>query len=96
MAIPYRVRLTLCPIDVISHIMSRGLLTLVIGLATFFKMPPCVHSLIDFKNPDTPFRSPTQTKSWFRPKGWFTEREEVIAVSRILRDDPTKVTYVRL
>ena len=21
-------------------------------------------------------RSPTQTKYWFRPKGWFTEREE--------------------
>ncbi|KAJ6619307.1 allantoate permease [Mycena sp. CBHHK59/15] len=35
-------------------------------------------------------RSPTQTKTWFRPNGWFTEREEVIAVSRILRDDPTK------
>ncbi|KAJ7098336.1 allantoate permease [Mycena epipterygia] len=52
----------------------EGLFTLVIGLATFFRMPP----------------SPTQTKTWFRPKGWFTEREEVIAVSRILRDDPTK------
>ncbi|GLB39067.1 putative transporter [Lyophyllum shimeji] len=34
--------------------------------------------------------SPTQTKTWFRPKGWFTEREETIAVSRILRDDRTK------
>jgi hypothetical protein len=21
-------------------------------------------------------RSPTQTKCWYRPKGWFTEREE--------------------
>ncbi|KAI0031315.1 allantoate permease [Vararia minispora EC-137] len=52
----------------------EGLITLVIGIATFFMMPP----------------SPTQTKSWFRPNGWFTEREEVIAVSRILRDDPTK------
>lgn len=34
--------------------------------------------------------SPTQTKAWFRPKGWFTEQEEVIAVNRVLRDDPTK------
>ncbi|KAG6840435.1 hypothetical protein C0991_006747 [Blastosporella zonata] len=34
--------------------------------------------------------SPTQTKTWFRPKGWFTEREEIIAVNRVLRDDPSK------
>lgn len=55
--------------------LSRGLLTLVIGIATFFMMVP----------------SQTQTKAWFRPKGWFNEREEVIATTRILRDDPTKV-----
>ncbi|KAE9396448.1 MFS general substrate transporter [Gymnopus androsaceus JB14] len=52
----------------------RGLLTLVIGVATFFRMPP----------------SPTQTRTWYRPKGWFTEREEIIIVNRVLRDDPTK------
>ncbi|EMD33330.1 hypothetical protein CERSUDRAFT_160226 [Gelatoporia subvermispora B] len=52
----------------------EGLLTFVIGLATFFMMPP----------------SPTQTRTWFRPNGWFTEREETIVVSRVLRDDPTK------
>ncbi|KAF8588151.1 allantoate permease [Ramaria rubella] len=52
----------------------EGLITLLIGIATFFRMPP----------------SPTQTKAWYRPKGWFTEREEVILVSRILRDDPSK------
>ncbi|KAF8493574.1 allantoate permease [Gautieria morchelliformis] len=51
-----------------------GLITLLIGISTFFRMPP----------------SPTQTKAWFRPKGWFTEREETILVNRILRDDPTK------
>ncbi|KIJ27074.1 hypothetical protein M422DRAFT_271761 [Sphaerobolus stellatus SS14] len=52
----------------------EGLLTLTLGVATFFMMPA----------------SPTQTKTWFRPKGWFTEREEVIMVNRVLRDDPTK------
>ncbi|KAH7910951.1 major facilitator superfamily domain-containing protein [Hygrophoropsis aurantiaca] len=52
----------------------EGGLTLIIGLVTFFRMPP----------------SPTQTKAWFRPKGWFTEREETIIVNRVLRDDPTK------
>jgi hypothetical protein len=54
---------------------NRGILTLLIGVATFFKMPP----------------SPTQTKTWFRPKGWFSDREEIICVNRILRDDPSKV-----
>ncbi|KIM42177.1 hypothetical protein M413DRAFT_18580 [Hebeloma cylindrosporum] len=52
----------------------EGILTLLIGITTFFRMPP----------------SPTQTKAWYRKKGWFTEREETIATTRILRDDPTK------
>ncbi|PSR70856.1 hypothetical protein PHLCEN_2v13297 [Hermanssonia centrifuga] len=52
----------------------EGLLTFVIGFATFFMMPP----------------SPTQTRSWFRPNGWFNEREETIIVNRVLRDDPSK------
>ncbi|KAI0064887.1 allantoate permease [Artomyces pyxidatus] len=52
----------------------EGLITLAIGIATFFRMPP----------------SPTQTKTSFRPKGWFTKREETIIVSCVLRDDPTK------
>ncbi|KAL2883493.1 hypothetical protein SGCOL_001176 [Colletotrichum sp. CLE4] len=34
--------------------------------------------------------SPTQTKAWWRPKGWFNEQEEKILVNRILRDDPSK------
>ena len=36
----------------------EGGLTLLIGLASFYMMPP----------------SPTQTRAWYRPKGWFTER----------------------
>jgi len=54
----------------------EGILTAVVGIASFFMLPP----------------GPTQTKAWFRPKGWFTEREEVIMVNRILRDDPNKST----
>jgi hypothetical protein len=53
----------------------EGIITLLIGITTFFRMPP----------------SPTQTKTWYRKAGWFTEREETIATTRILRDDPTKV-----
>ncbi|EPQ53585.1 MFS general substrate transporter [Gloeophyllum trabeum ATCC 11539] len=52
----------------------EGLITLIIGVLTFFMMPP----------------SPTQTKTWYRPNGWFNEREETICVTRVLRDDPTK------
>ncbi|KII91266.1 hypothetical protein PLICRDRAFT_173144 [Plicaturopsis crispa FD-325 SS-3] len=52
----------------------EGLITLIIGLFTFVQMPP----------------SPTNTRAWYRPNGWFSEREETILVSRILRDDPTK------
>ncbi|KAJ7157110.1 major facilitator superfamily domain-containing protein [Mycena filopes] len=53
----------------------EGLLTLSVGLGSIILMPP----------------GPTQTKNkYFRPKGWFTDREEVIMVNRVLRDDPTK------
>ncbi|KAH8807508.1 major facilitator superfamily domain-containing protein [Xylogone sp. PMI_703] len=52
----------------------EGVFTLVIGIWSIFMMTP----------------SPTQTKAWWRPKGWFTEREEKILVNRILRDDPSK------
>jgi hypothetical protein len=34
--------------------------------------------------------SAVQTKAWFRPKGWFTDREVAIVVNRVLRDDPSK------
>ncbi|RPA85531.1 MFS general substrate transporter [Ascobolus immersus RN42] len=53
----------------------EGGLTACIGIISYFYLPP----------------SPTQTASWFRGKdGWFSEREEVIMVTRILRDDPSK------
>jgi hypothetical protein len=34
--------------------------------------------------------SAVQTKAWYRPKGWFTDRELTIVVNRVLRDDPSK------
>ncbi|KAF5630339.1 tartrate transporter [Fusarium sp. NRRL 52700] len=53
----------------------EGTLTFIIGVVSWFYLPP----------------GPTQTASWFRGKdGWFTEREEVIMVNRVLRDDPGK------
>lgn len=52
----------------------EGLFTLLIGLAAFYLMVP----------------SAVQTKNRFRPKGWFTDREEKIVVNRVLRDEPTK------
>ncbi|KAI0483930.1 major facilitator superfamily domain-containing protein [Xylariaceae sp. FL0804] len=53
----------------------EGILTGVIGIVTWFYLPP----------------SPTQTRSKFRGQdGWFTEHQEKIMVNRILRDDPGK------
>ena len=52
----------------------EGLFTLAVGVWSWFMMAA----------------SPTQTKSWYRPKGWFTEKEEKMMVNRILRDDPSK------
>lgn len=52
----------------------EGLITLIIGVASFFMMPA----------------SAVQTKTWYRPKGWFTDREVSIVVNRVLRDDPSK------
>lgn len=56
----------------------EGALTFLIGFWALFYLPP----------------GPTETHKslWgrIRHKGWFTEREEVIMVNRVLRDDPTK------
>jgi predicted MFS family arabinose efflux permease len=60
----------------------EGILTGIIGAISWLYLPP----------------SPTQTKRHgikgaLRPKeGWFTEREEIIMVNRVLRDDPGKAT----
>ncbi|KAH8590990.1 major facilitator superfamily domain-containing protein [Bisporella sp. PMI_857] len=54
--------------------MLEGALTLLIGITSFFLMPA----------------SAVQTKTWFRPNGWFTDRELSIVVNRVLRDDPSK------
>ncbi|PWY89883.1 MFS general substrate transporter [Aspergillus heteromorphus CBS 117.55] len=51
-----------------------GLLTFVIGLISVFYLPS----------------SPTNTKSVLCPRPWYTEREEVIMINRLLRDDPSK------
>ncbi|KAK2623823.1 hypothetical protein QTJ16_007004 [Diplocarpon rosae] len=52
----------------------EGLITFIVGVTSFFMMPA----------------SAVQTKTWFRPDGWFTDREVKIVVNRILRDDPSK------
>ncbi len=52
----------------------EGIIMFIVGVWAWFTMVP----------------SPTQTKSWWNKKGWFTEREETIMTSRILRDDPSK------
>lgn len=54
--------------------MIEGILTFSIGLWAFFYLPA----------------GPTETAGGIRGKGWFKEREEVIIVNKVLRDDPTK------
>ncbi|KAL2801798.1 major facilitator superfamily domain-containing protein [Aspergillus granulosus] len=51
-----------------------GLLTFVIGLFALFYLP----------------KSPTHTKSVLFPRSWYSEREEIIMINRLLRDDPSK------
>ncbi|KAJ1715911.1 MFS transporter [Aspergillus flavus] len=52
----------------------EALISIVIGFLSFLFLIP----------------GPTQTATWWNPKGYFTEREEKIIVNRVLRDDPSK------
>lgn len=52
----------------------EALISLIIGVLSFLFLIP----------------GPTQTATWWNPKGYFTEREEKIIVNRVLRDDPSK------
>lgn len=52
----------------------EGLITLIVGLVGFLRMPA----------------SAVQTKRFLSPNGWYTDREEKIMVNRIVRDDPSK------
>lgn len=52
----------------------EALISLVIGFLSFLFLVP----------------GPTQTQTWWNPKGYFSEREEKIIVNRVLRDDPSK------
>ncbi|SMR60747.1 unnamed protein product [Zymoseptoria tritici ST99CH_1A5] len=54
--------------------MIEALISFAIGLLSFLFLVP----------------GATQTKTWFAPLGYFTEREEKIIVNKILRDDPSK------
>jgi hypothetical protein len=53
----------------------EGVITLAAGLVSFFRMPASI----------------VQTKTWFRKSGWWkSDRQQSIAVNRVLRDDPSK------
>ncbi len=53
----------------------EAIATLIVGILSWGMMPA----------------GPCQTKGWLRGKdGWFSEREELILVNRLLRDDPSK------
>ena len=52
----------------------EGICTFLIGISGFYLMVPSV----------------VQTRNKLHPKGWFTRREELVSVNRVLRDDPSK------
>ncbi|KAF9182745.1 hypothetical protein BGZ51_008731 [Haplosporangium sp. Z 767] len=52
----------------------EGLGTVVVGILSFFILPG----------------GPTMTKGGFRFNGYLTDRQEQIAITRLIRDDPTK------
>ncbi|KAL2276171.1 hypothetical protein FJTKL_01333 [Diaporthe vaccinii] len=52
----------------------EGAFTFLVGVGSFFLVP----------------QSPARTKSWWNPKGYFSEKEEKIIVNSVIRDDPQK------
>ncbi|KAJ0168106.1 putative transporter [Colletotrichum tanaceti] len=55
-------------------LLLEGILTCVLAVLAFFWLP----------------QSPTNTKTPIWRKSWYTEKQEVIMINRILRDDPAK------
>ena len=87
--------MTLRVVDIVAPILAFGILRMrglhgLAGWRWLFLIEGCITLAIGVWTWSAMAPSPTQTKAWFRPKGWFTEREEVIMVNRILRDDPSK------
>ena len=68
--------------DASIRYLIEGLMSVVVGLITFFVMPASItetHKILRGKIP------------WLHGKtGWFTPHEEAILVNRLLRDDPSK------
>ncbi|EGY16253.1 allantoate permease [Verticillium dahliae VdLs.17] len=61
--------------DRLPSFLLEAIFTIIVGIFAWGLMPP----------------GPCQTANWFRgQKGWFSEREELILVNRLLRDDPSK------
>lgn len=54
----------------------EGLFSLLIGVLAFFLMSP----------------SPSQTRAWYRPHGWYSPHEEKVIINHVLRDEPAKGT----
>ncbi|TGJ84552.1 hypothetical protein E0Z10_g4199 [Xylaria hypoxylon] len=82
---------TLSATGVITSLLAFALLRLrgVLGWAGWrwlFLIEGIITSCSFFMMP----ASAVQTKTWFRPNGWFTDREVAIVVNRVLRDDPSK------
>ncbi|KAK4448891.1 major facilitator superfamily domain-containing protein [Podospora aff. communis PSN243] len=96
--LPFRLALFWCSLrltDILAPIFAFGLLRLrgVLGYEGWrwlFLIEGIFTLLVGVWSWFTMVASPTQTKSWWNKQGWFTEREEVIMVNRILRDDPSK------
>ncbi|USW57853.1 Putative major facilitator superfamily, MFS transporter superfamily [Septoria linicola] len=96
--LPFRLALfwtTLRVVDVVAPILAFGILRMRglherEGWRWLFLIEGCITLFIGIWSRFAMAPSPTQTKAWYRPKGWFTEREEVIMTNRILRDDPSK------